>query len=616
MKKLLNILTIVTMTSSLSSLTISCNSKSENGRIDKPTINDGILNQINANIENNPFGEFGTLTNKEIWNSSSAEIQKLILNTLNKTIAEDFYIKTMQTRAKELDNTYNPNDPTNITQLTDGFENYIQDVAANDLYQTYTKDVDNGTYLENSMYFDNDLEPDVQSSDWYVPGTTSPAFVDSNGKINTWDENYKWPIENPNNDFPANISKGNYDYDQSSTVDLTEWYKLINDNDVVNAKAQLETRFRSYIFHQLYPTVYKQALINAYLQSGSFGWSGGSDEKSLIRTYSPLFYSWQTWNNNWYSNMKMVWEIRFTKNLNSIASDTNFIDFEKKLLNSNNIDSVESAIDSFTQASSFGLKYGGKNNVGSDSIFGLPGYEGLYGITPDSDPTQPGKIFTSNSTNTDITAYTSPLTTNSQTYKPGAILNTSMTIPGSTGSAPYFVDSNGDIVIAFTLPIYLMDLIQNANIYSTTTDTNEHGISYTPYNSVVDNKVNNPISVYNSQYQSDPDLSDLSAQWRKNNPDSNKNSLNNRASYDIENLGIANNMNATQQLFALVESTIATNGMAANTSADDSGSGGTDSGIALNAEQALYSWAFNYNPDNIYSTDLYNEIGQYVQKKD
>ncbi len=580
MKKILNILSILTLSSSLSSNVISCNSKNDDSRIDSPTLSDEIYKEINATIKN--YDVVSGMSNADIWNNGQDDINTLILNILQEAIAKNFYIRTMQKRATNI------NDTTDVNNLATDYDNYVTKLADNDLYQSYTKGIETGDYLENQIYNEG-YEPDIQAKNWYVKGADDRYMIDSKNNVADWDENFDW-----SEDHKKEVAYSS-DVNQSTipkTTNLDEWNSIAN--DVVEAKKQLETRFRTYITNYLKPTLYQETLVNSFLQSGSFNViNDGEEIKPTINVNSQLFHTWQSWNtNNWYSNMKMVWEVRFTKNTDSIINDSNFKTLLKSLTNSNmnNLTNFKTAIDTFNNKTIgstknkdyYSFENGGDNQLGTDSIFGTPGYEGLYGITSTDDPTTAGTIFTQDTaSNTDITSYKTELTTNSYTYKPGIIRDNDNIIP-EIGTSPYFIDSNGDIVIAFVLPIYLMDLIQN-------TDTT-HGISYTPFDSIKDDKINNPVS---SLSQTKNDLKKI---WN--------NILNNtKNSSDINNLKIKDGVNETQELFNLVESTIATNGIS---------SSGADTGVALQADQSLYTWAFNGNSDYIYSSDLYDKIGKYI----
>lgn len=626
MKKLLILLSSATFITTLSNSVISCSSSS---RLDKPDLSDTLKKQIEVAAKG--FDKLSNYTNQEIWTSNKDEINKLVYNILQEQVAKDYYAKTMTSRLEDL------GQKGDSKALADDYDNYLNELSANTLYQDYTKGYETGNYLEAQIFQNDDgSEPDVQSSNWYYSGSNSKFFVDSSKKVTTWDDTFNW--KKPDKSKIAFAD----DPDISGIPEVSnfDYWNGIKD-DINKAKTQLTTRFQTYINNYLKPSLFKNTLVDSYLQSGSYSYfkstTKGTDSAALVRQYSPLFNAWQSWNNNdWNSNMKMVWEVVIKPGADAskwtnIYNDDNFKNLIKDLINCRTLrysdattgESFYDLINGFIHAihSDYKVQIGGDNQLGNDPIFATPGYEGLYGITPSSDSSKPGTIFTANNSNADITPYKDQLTSNNLwSDHPGALLN--------SNGKPYNIDDNGNIVISFSMPIYLEDLINGADYALGTSDKPKdnvaHGISYTPFDSVNDDattSIKNPISIYNSLYNGKATTeNNLAQQWI--NMNSGIYQGNQKWSKDIESLEATKKdgklINPTQDLFNLIESTIATDGVGVSKTDPKTKktTPGADSGIVLNAQQALYSWAFDGDADNIYTTDLYNKIGQFIEKNE
>ncbi len=577
MKKLLNILGTFVLLGSLSSSVVSCSSD-DNSRISNYNLPDRLKNEINAEIADSNYNVFGNMTNEEIWNSNDDAIQNLLLSTLNNEISSYFYSKIMQNRADETGTK-----PDSDSSYDDTYNNEVNQLSNNTLYEDYSKDVQQNDYLENKILYDG-YSPDYQSGDWNVTGVLS-NFVKNSGssdnpdtntlKNTTWEDNPDYGYYSSEQVRDAFASTG-----EILPTNLGYWKKIF-ESDLSAAKTSLQNRFKTYEYNEITPEIYKNMIVNEFLKNGEFGWNQ-SKKTAYINKYSPMFYKWQSWDNSlssgWYSNMKMVWEFRYPS---TILTDSTFgkLFTETGSNGFGKYNSIKDVNDAFAKNDDSGLPdptlndgyYGGDSYLGNDPTFGVNGYEGLYGI--DSSSSTP-TIFTSNSDNSDISLYKDQLTSAS-TNKPGFLQN-------SDGHYYFNDTTNQQVVVVFSLPIYAMDLIGS-------------GISYTPYNQGTDSSINNPISTIDYS-NGDDSTTDLLDEWKSSNN-------NGKTSSDVTNL----NLTERQNLFSLIESTIGTDGLSTDSST-------SDTGLALQADTALYSYAFDYNPDNIYSSDLYNAIGNYVKK--
>ncbi len=583
MRKLLSVLGIISLISTSSLSVVACSDSS--ARVDNK-LSDDLKKMINAQIVDGDYQKFGSLTNEQIWNSNQDVINNLIVQLLNEDISRYFYKVQMENRNNNLDSKLHKDVIDKLAQ--EAYSSDVDGLTSDNLFQTYSQDYQQHKYLENDLP-SKGYQPDIESSDWYAPGSYAPIMgsAASGGNLtgNTWKDDWKFGDPEISADVVQKDLSNPVNQDlKNPTKSFQYWKDHFNGakspNDINNLKTQLMKRFKTYAYNEIQTNMFKRMLTVNLLQETEFEWNA-KNKVSFINTGSPLFNIWQNWSkDNWSSNVKMVWEYQYKKS--TLSTHTTAIN---RLANINHLKSASStdttSLESLfgtgadklppvdpTTSSSLG-KYS-DNNIGADPIFGNQGYEGLYGI-------RDGKIFTQNTDNKDITPYTSELI-DTKNSTPGFLKDTSNT-------NYWFLDSNNNqyVTLAFTIPVNPMDLMFHSESSGT-----QHDINYIPGH--------DGSKVSNMDYDNNTDLFN---EWTTN-PKYSK-----RISSDISSLGAP----IKNQLFSLVESTIAESGLG-------SGATSADTGLTNEAEQIYYSYAFNYNQDNIYSKALFDKIGKYVKKND
>jgi len=638
MKKFLKLFSVISILTTLPINVASCSSSSS--RVTKNSLSKEIKNELYLQAHD-PNGKYhdnvGQLKGKNFWNSSSDEVNTLIYNLLNKTIGNYFYnqlyikrLQAMHPSDKTID--LNPADFTKTNSFNADFNNEIEQLTKNELYQEYAGDYQNSTYLENQIVTKG-YEPDIESTDWYIPGTNAP-IMSKDGTVPSGDidfdadytgaGNYKWDsnwkpnyVSNKDNKITNAISSSQVassiknlasnsflkKFTATGNLDPLGYWKANfgqGGDKLKQLKTDLLHRFATYAFNEIEPTMFKKIFVENLLKQTNFIVS--KVNKNYIaypNVNSVAFTDWENWTSSkWSSNFKLVWEIKAPK---GIINDPDWKDFNTAAT-SDPVDKTET-IDTLAKFTSWFDKSSTtshfSNNIidalkSGDSTLGASPwlsnkiankyFEGLFGINN-------GKIFTSNSTNKDISAYTNQLidTTSRKSQSSGVLID-------PTTSKPYFQGANkNQVIFVFQIPVYLMDLIGN-NPNGTTPSATSGGIQYYNWTKPQSSKIDipNEVKYVASKDYSDPSTpKDLYAQWN--------NTFNKyKQSSDIQGLGSV----LKQSLYDEIMAQISSLGLNSDPTKDSS--------IAKFADQIFYSYAFDNDPKNIYTADLFNKIGQYV----
>lgn len=577
MKKLLSIISSICLISAGTLNTVACDDS--NTRISNPSLADKIKKYINFEIHNGDWkgSIYGQYKNENIWNNPEIEkkLNSFILGLINKWIGLSFNQKIYNDRAKQIN--INIKDEDKIDKI---FNDEVNNIAKSQLYTTYIKDKNNFTYLENkiSKASSGSYSPDIQSGDWYVPGTYSAFMKDATAVSEDYDpEKSHWKDDyNPNDPvYDANKVMDYYNLNPK-LANFEYWNKNFGKGKESTEKLQedLTKRFKTYLKNEITLPIYDKMLSIIYLKMQKYSVDPNT-KNPYINIFSPFFQNWQNWdftNKDWSSNIKMVWQYNFPNyfDLEDLSKDIK--DKLNKETNINKIDDVFKEktgiiqlIDEYREGKGEKPHTRGDDSLGSDPIFGKDGYEGIFGYDPNNaSPT----IITPNSNNDDLKPYLNEL---AKLKKPGLLRDRGNPLLHNRSN------NNSETSIIFSIPIYPLDIYGNENDL----------IKFIPIDDIKDKKNKISTTYYGGGIYNNVDFKNV---W-------NRFSNYKKHSSDIEAL----KGYARTKLLNLIESTIASEKTKTTSIGDQ-------------AKTAFYSFVFDYNPDNILTQNLFDQIGKYVQK--
>ncbi|MBW3057716.1 hypothetical protein D6D54_04465 [Spiroplasma poulsonii] len=564
MKKLLSILGAITIVTSASTTVVACGKKNFE-RFTDPAIAVEVKRWIIAQIDSENQSSYVKYSFNDIF--TKADLKTMAVRLLDTNISKFFYASEEATRARYTGVTIDVSKPEN--ELAKQIVSFVEQVALDNLYTKYLTGISNYTPLE-LIIAGQGYAPDYQSEKWFVGGVQSYFW-----KSTTISPDYtKSQKDQGENNFEIKIKPAGNDY--------TDFNKMTEDKK----KIALKIRFNDYYKHVEVPAVIDKIITATYLHQNEIKRYGSGDNTEIyLNRNSALFNAIQSWDTisgaRWNSYVKMVWELKLDKASLDKLFETGGALENVATLNTdltNKEDILTANLKNMFNAKN-GNEFKNMINEGIDPIFGLNGFKGFVGINKSKN-----EIFT---TLNNADAYKQKII---ETATPGIIKSGEGTILSSY----QFLDANrryGSVVLV--LPIYTIDLMKNMNINYQNTKTNNKPLSLTWYGSG-----GTPANL-DQAWVSQQGGAKRSLSWLYNQTgylgtyDENGNAL-----YDKD--GIPTNVpNVKGQILKWIEYTFA-----------------QFSDLQTAAKTRLYSLAFGYNPENVYSQTLFDAIGLFIVKED
>ncbi|WP_425379919.1 lipoprotein [Spiroplasma endosymbiont of Stenodema calcarata] len=566
MKKLLSILGAITIVSSASTTVVACGKKSFE-RFTDPAIADEVKQWIIAQIDSENQSNYVKYSFNDIF--TKADLKTMAVRLLDTNISKFFYASEEATRARYTGVTIDVNAPDNV--LAKQIVSFVEQVALDNLYTKYLTGMSNYNPLELTIAGQG-YAPDYQSENWYVGGVQS----------------YFWKTSSTSPDYTkSRKDQGESNFEiqyKGAGSKYTDFNKMTEDQK----KIALKVRFNDYYKHVEVPAVIDKIITATYLHQNEVKRYGSGDNSQIyLNRNSALFNAIQSWDTingaSWNSYVKMVWELKLDKaSLDKLFTTGQPLENVQTLNTNltNTEDTLTTNLKDMFNAKK-GDVFANMVNEGIDPVFGLSGFKGFVGIDKNKNPND---IFTT--------------INNADAYKQKIIDATTPGIiksgEGTNPSSYQFLDTNkryGSVVLV--LPIYTIDLMKNMNINYQNNATNNKNLSLTWYGSG-----GTPTDL-DQAWVAQQGGAKRSLSWLYNQ----KGYL---GTYDetgkplYDKNGIRTDIsNVKGQILKWIEYTFA-----------------QQSSLQTAAKTRLYSLAFGYNPENVYSQTLFDAIGSFIIKED
>ena len=563
LRRFLKILTLSCLLTGTVSSVAACNFN----RFKKPTLADKLKKLVIAEIAGNPV--YGKYTFGDLFNNTST-ITTLAQELIDRVIASYFYQQT-----KQLWGVW-AHSGTSFS-FPKVFQAWVISLATDQFYRDYLSAFSSNSPMEDKV-------------------------IDSNYKII-----FSYASDNSKNDSPkltlpwelADVQYYSYNEKkdeytalpvlQTNTKSHTEIQAFLDlkgqATTIEEVKARMLNEFYPYIIHIEVPKILKNIIAQAFINKTMFAQRYVSDGGShvYINRFSSLFSDMMTWARDTgtqvHSNFKMVWEykVRYSPSVieginQEIKTDANAVFSGQGWSPS----SYNTAVSEMFTSKNY-------NYDGQDPIFGVNHFVGFaaYDVT--------GAIV--NGTSFD------PVSDQLKAaYKPGFLVASQVT----PGQPQYdFLDQTTNpqfATFAFVLPINIPDILNGATInFGSSHSVNIELKNYASAGSFEDlswqglggkdERSVNYLYKYNTK-------SGINATWGAFASDGKTPMFNQEGNFsDKINTQTFRLLQWAQYLYA------------------------QGSSVQEVAKDLLYSIAFDYNQKNIYSENLYNAIGKYIQKK-
>lgn len=596
MKKLFKLLAALILTSGASATVVACGF----GRFDKATLSDKLKNQIIAaiNATNNQDAQYyGKYTFGDIF-SSSSETETLALRLVNQVISSYFYGSNFANWASWAGATLPTDAPTAFGKM---FQNLVTSLAINQLYQDYVTAFAQNKYLDYQMV-DSDYNISYSPPPTPpTPGNTVPWTLPDIYYVSTY--NQKTGVPRALTTQPGA---------RSTYADVKK--DLFEPKDgLATLKKQMAETYHDYLYRVEIPKVIDQIIGDVYLQYQFLNlYQNSSTKKVYISQNSQLISQMMNWptspgpQKTFSSNFYMIWEYKVPISIAS-AMETKIGTLQTPAVTNKTWNPtffknfINPATPSPTNPS---LQNESISKNGADPIFGIPGFAGFAAY---------------NSSGTVVNGFKPNDLYQKQILGAGTTRNKTGFIYNPTYSRYWFNSGPTDkyATFAFRLPIFIPDLLSGGE---------DKGSSITFQNSDKTQKYE-PITLkdYSNPDVTPPDLSwtGLGAGAKTRDsvdylydgaaaPSQTSNNFATFGTYTYskqssqpqkpvyESDGAINPALESQRLQLMQEAEYAY---------------GQTSAIETLAKDRFYSLAFNYNKKNIYSSNLYNDIGKYIQEK-
>ncbi len=395
MKKLLGILSAVSLTVSTPSLVVACTS----ARITKPKLNKELAKKLlvqisgNKDLANIDFGSLFT----------DAEIEAVIVNMINELLSLQYSFDSTNSMFKSLDfkDLYTSDKDKGIEEsFKTKYSLESRTIAENKLFEDYTKSV--GTTRLDYWAIRNNYNLNIQndktkvnsmSGEQVEVNSTNPYIYISDASPTGEAQDSIWKFSNEQGNNGTIPGKSKLPTIEELTKEYQEngssmfWVKNIEGEfENISAKSALYLRFQDYFESKLLEDMNDNLLTNAYLKSTMFNIKTIEEEKApFINPSSAMFSKTQTLNETsineyWKSNVKMVWTLKFdVTQAQTIDNINKEINKQAELLNTSSgaLKEGKKISEIVKIFESGAIKPINDNKTAYDSYFGLQGYQGL-----------------------------------------------------------------------------------------------------------------------------------------------------------------------------------------------------------------------------------------------
>ncbi len=580
MRKLLSALSALTFTFSAASSVAACNDTVK--RFTTPTIADKIKNMIIAELAKEGAGPDGVEYKfGDLYNNTST-LTTLAERLINQEISNYFYSTGEQNWA-----TWAKAPKINDINMDKVFKNSVMSLAVNKLYKEYLSSFATGTYLEYSMMDKNnrliyDPSSAAKSLPWRLAGVQYYQYDSNNNLV-------PLPVLNQDSESRKEV-KADLTNAGSSAANLA------------NFKKQLAYEFHDYLLYTEVPAVIDNIIGQTFMRNTMFSEAAIPDSGQLknhiyISKMNALFSNMMNWTTttvgaDMTTNFDMVWEYQIK--LSDIGNDVGSINTAIQAASTGNAATLNGAGWTPTNFKTFVDDHLAKyNNVsikdynedGSDPVFGIPHFKGFvaYDVS--------GNIVNGFSGGD----YANQLKTYHQ--KAGFIVNSQT---GSNFNYNFNGSKSQYTTFAYVLPVYVPDILNDAtmNFGKTGSTTHATNIELKNYNNPVApvdlswNGVLDGQQGRSVKYLYDINKGAKAATWGTYANDGTTKMFDGDGNFTT---GVDT---TNYQLLQAAENAYA-----------------QSSTIQDLAKTRFYSLAFNYSKDNLYSQNLYNDIGKYIEEK-
>ncbi|WP_342252468.1 hypothetical protein [Spiroplasma endosymbiont of Amphibalanus improvisus] len=548
-------------------LVVACTDAADK-RFDTAGLPDEIKDDIMLNIQCNQ-DIFGDVTFEDIF--SDQDMSDIAVQLLDQSVSKAYFERTQtDTWSYYLQKATNSDSPImwNDDETMDNiFQSWVESLATDKLYYDYLNGVNNNNRLEwnmsNYLVSDKAIPKLGLQGKYYVP-TDSNNLPNGVGQVNT------------NNDVDTDTVK--------------EWLTGGGGDTIPEVKIYLKNWFYDYYIHEEVPDILDYILTAIYIDNSlimNYQMDNGNEGISIQKN-GNLLYNMQSWediqsSSGLQSNFKMVWQLEvdpnYTLDPNSTTAKMNGYDWDPQVFGGA-LNAIDSDPSSYEQDTS-----------GGDPIWGIPHFQGFAAINSDDNTVINTEYYTDN------TYYSTEMI---DANKAGWLVNDPENL-----NDPYSFsnDDNTSKYYAFVLPIYGIDIFNNLTLgyKQDASDPNSpslvQGIDLKQVNSsngkptdTLDWNMTNGYDKngYEVRYLHDLNNSDQAGLGTLTNDGNEIYNDNGDFNSGVETTKL--------QLIRWAEFSFA-----------------QDSSISEHAKTNLYSWAFDYNPDNIWSQTLYDAIGSYVE---
>ena len=600
-------------------------------RYSTPTLSDELKNLVEAQFNQDvKDGSVDSTYNfGDIFKSNLSNMTTLATRLINQVISRYFANNESVTRQKNA----KVSDPTTPDPTTPGtpFKNQITTLAKDQLYSDYVKYYEANNQLEdidmvNKGYTLLDNDPgDTSRSSKVDQGLANPLIKgyyysqQKTSKPNSTDP-ADWDYKNQTESTVANQGTSNTDIQKFLFGGTAGW-------NINNVKNTLWQCYQDYYIHVELPKIIDNAITSTYLDNNYL--QSDQNKSSYLNYRSDLLGSMQNWPVSqspatMQSNFKMAWKFQFNSNDIPAGTATTkgtlaWIDQQITNAEKPNIPPNPSSNDptgllspqnwtpqNFTAAINDIFGTPGANilnkatKIGTDPIFGQNHFDGFAAYGSD------GKIIGS-----DYTPDTSFGPTLQKNANKVGFLPTGSGTAENTDYGWHDKKSTNDIDFVFALPIYAQDLLHNES-YSYQNDTGSYqnkiwpinlrgyvggALSKNPNLDWKNLKIQGGSDAY-TQYEI-PYLYNMGS--AKSSITADKTASFGNATVDGTHLindpkNPSYNVDKTKlELFNYAKYYF-----------------GQGADLATAAKTNYYSQAFDYDPKNLYDSNLYDQIGKYI----
>lgn len=623
MKRLMSLFATITLVTSTAAPVVAC----AKDRYSTPTLSDELKNLVEAQFNQDvKDGSIDSTYNfGDIFKSNLSNMTTLATRLINQVISRYFTNNESVTRQKNAGVTA-PKPPDPSTPGTP-FKNQITTLAKDQLYSDYVKYYEANNQLEdidmvNKGYTLLNNDPISSRNQDVRQGKANPLiagyyYTQQKTSKPTSTDPADWDYKNQTESRQANQSEATSNADIEAFLFGTKNGTPVANWNINNVKNTLWQCYQDYYIHVELTKIIDNAITSTYLDNNYL--QADQNKASYLNYRSDLLGSMQNWPvsqspSAMQSNFKMAWKFQFSKNIIPAGTGTGTLGSINDLIGQAMTGKPDAAklADGIPQGLLTPQHWTPTNfNTAIKDIFGS-GPRGA-GILDQATKLGTDPIFGDNSTNFDgFAAYGSDGKIIGSDYTPDTSFSTSLQKNAnkvgflSNGGGGYQIadkKATNDYDFVFTLPIYAQDLL-NHETYS--------------YKS---NKIW-PINLRGYVGGALPKVGDNNLDWNHLNIQGDSNQY--KVNY-LNEMGSANpsDPNTPDAAHTASFGNYSIDGSKKNTDSSVNKEKldlfnyakyyfGQGADLATAAKTNYYSQAFDYDPKNLYDSNLYDQIGKYI----